>query len=205
MSMNRLLHDETLSAFSAPTKSFLTSLKLSRPTACLPEYSPFKPESAAKASSNEVKHNPQTIASVEENDHLFRTRGDTDPLFNKELEVLKTAILCQNYGVANGRNAGKDYATSSKDECASTAVGPLTPQLTFALKQRNSIPEVPCEQEKRIIGVYTMAERWKKILSYKQKLKLWRARHPISRAFGGRKKIAFVKPRVNGRFTKTSK
>lgn len=55
--------------------------------------------------------------------------------------------------------------------------------------------------EKRV-GIYTKVEREGKIRRYKEKLKKWRALHPVSRNFEGRRRVAFNKSRNNGRFFK---
>jgi DNA mismatch repair ATPase MutL len=60
------------------------------------------------------------------------------------------------------------------------------------------------QEVERKIGGYTLSERREKILKYKLKLQKWRRRHPVSKKFQGRSKVASTKPRINGRFVKKS-
>lgn len=51
---------------------------------------------------------------------------------------------------------------------------------------------------------YTREERWVRIAKYKEKLRKRRARRPVSRLYEGRRRIAFSKQRLNGKFAKMS-
>ena len=118
----------------------------------------------------------------------------TSPSLAYELENLKNAILAQ-----------------STYECQANMSPPINFQTEFTTMEK--FPEflltdpVPrwTEIEKRK-GLNSGAEcggieRLLKIRRYKEKLKKWRAVHPINRSFAGRRRVAFTKSRVNGRFS----
>ena len=58
--------------------------------------------------------------------------------------------------------------------------------------------QVPSDEE--LPGVYNKQERIGKILKYKNKIRKWRAEHPVKKSFKGRSAVANQKPRIKGKF-----
>lgn len=54
----------------------------------------------------------------------------------------------------------------------------------------------------RKVGELTRLARLRKIMKYKNKQKLWRESHPVTRIYTGRRRVAGDKPRIRGRFVK---
>ena len=54
------------------------------------------------------------------------------------------------------------------------------------------------------IGIYSTEIRKNKILKYKEKIKKYRQKVHVSRNFSGRSIVAKIKPRVNGKFVKST-
>lgn len=123
-----------------------------------------------------------------------------DPSLDQELEVLKNTMLSQSFA---------DLQKQSTAD-GSPSIGSINQQL-FAYSQNTETTNgALCHQEKNIgdgqkkVGAYTLIERQKRIIKYKAKLKKWRALHPLSRKFDGRRQVAFKKCRLNGKFAKAT-
>jgi hypothetical protein len=54
------------------------------------------------------------------------------------------------------------------------------------------------------IGVYSSETRRFKIMKYKEKIKKYRQKVHVSRNFSGRSIVAKIKPRINGKFVKST-
>jgi len=59
-------------------------------------------------------------------------------------------------------------------------------------------------ETKSQVGIYSASVRLQKIKKYKEKVKKYRQKVHISRNFGGRSVVAKIKPRVNGKFIKST-
>ena len=59
-------------------------------------------------------------------------------------------------------------------------------------------------EEKTIIGAYSLSVRREKIAKYKEKLKNHMKQARMNRTYKGRSRIANIKPREKGRFVKSS-
>ena len=108
-----------------------------------------------------------------------------------EIEALKNSILSQS-------SASPFLAPMSAYSSPRSLFAPVRKPYaesflrTSATKPLRDSRGVRCSKAERIV----------KIRKYKDKLKKWRERHPVSRDFGGRRQVAFNKRRVNGRFAK---
>jgi hypothetical protein len=125
------------------------------------------------------------------------------PQLDLELSTLKNSILAHKPA----------FCSSSSVE---TVTVPLHPRMAEVMQEllpgalslwgegeanaRYAFNFSVLEGESKIVGMYALGERQARIKKYKAKLKKWRALHPVSRAFEGRRQIAFAKVRRNGRF-----
>ncbi len=128
--------------------------------------------------------------------------ADCSPQLEKELDALRHAILVQSLNDAMRKFRLPDsVAKGSLKEEAGKEEGQETSRTRGSPGLHPSAGG--CEDQRKV-GLYTITERSRRILYYKRKLKKWRAEHPVSRVFRGRKKVAFNKPRVNGKFARCS-
>lgn len=59
-------------------------------------------------------------------------------------------------------------------------------------------------EAKAQVGIYSPTVRLQKIKKYKEKVKKYRQKVHVSRNFGGRSVVAKIKPRINGKFVKST-
>lgn len=147
--------------------------------------------------------------------NMHPSKGNTrvDESLNRELQLLKQVVLSQQ----NLGRGGTNFPSPTKRQPKVEALGSIKafPHLPIPQPKGFRMDEILLPPpmylgngtegmltQKKVIGKYTLEERRKKIMRYKDKLNRWRRMHPISRAFSGRRKIAFLKQRNNGRFTK---
>ncbi len=126
------------------------------------------------------------------------------PVLEPDLEALKRSIVLQSLDEAMHRSPkiGPTLpapVSRSQREDTATKASPILGATMGAGKTKET-----GQSGEPTVGLYTLTERLRRILSYKQKLKTWREAHPVSRVFCGRKKVALNKPRVNGKFARGS-
>ena len=141
------------------------------------------------------------------NDSTSVTRLRQDPLLDYELNCLKRLFLSQS---AIGSSLSQDM-TPLPLHLSSTSSLPQVYYMHVRSPERAAYGQsnsASCKEiqeiKEKMIGNYTPIERQRKIKKYKDKLGKWRAEHPINRKFNGRRKVAFLKQRFNGRFSKSS-
>ena len=120
--------------------------------------------------------------------------GNRDINIEKELQDLKATILEQK--IINEKPASQNC----ENEINAIMSDPIIskPKPIFILTKMNGNKTLSGKK----IGLYTVIERQKRIRKYKEKLAKWREDHPVNRNFEGRRRIAFEKQRINGRFIK---
>ncbi len=172
-----------------------------------------KGESAGCLSETEI--NAQILfPSKRASGQSLKTSATADPLLDQELNSLRRSILCQK-NAGNERqeklffklldNLGFDRSTAESvspivlPQGVMSSPGGLILPAELLLSRFSSIAT-----GRTRVGLYSALERQRKIRKYKEKLKKWRGQHPISRKFDGRRRVAFVKNRLNGRFAKLS-
>ena len=119
-----------------------------------------------------------------------------------EFENLRRKILGHMLVLAGKRPvSGSHFSGAVSDDNCSGPEG--SPGKETAYLRTSS--EDGCEKPEPMIGKYAISKRQQKIAYYKQKLKKWRALHPISRKFEGRRGVALNKGRKDGKFGKSCK
>lgn len=136
----------------------------------------------------------QILFPGKENKESIKKSIIKDKSIDNELNKLRTIILSQVISKDMCRVPEKNIEL--KDE----SIDLLS---SFDFKGRSLVKcenEIALKDEK--VGIYSKVERQHKIRKYKEKLRQWRVVHPLSRKFEGRRRVAFLKTRNNGRFTK---
>jgi len=123
--------------------------------------------------------------------------AELDEVTTREFESLRKLILGQSM---LRMDEGKLGFVSLNSQVPRFTLPPLA-NTTSRSTSGTFLSVIGNEEEERV-GAYTRSQRRRKIQNYKEKLKRRRATHPIVRKFEGRRKIAFTKQRLNGRFTK---
>eukprot|EP01017_Pseudomicrothorax_dubius_P018330 TRINITY_DN2031_c0_g1_i6.p1 TRINITY_DN2031_c0_g1~~TRINITY_DN2031_c0_g1_i6.p1 ORF type:complete len:362 (+),score=63.85 TRINITY_DN2031_c0_g1_i6:134-1219(+) len=83
--------------------------------------------------------------------------------------------------------------------------GSMTPMPSRALENFLDEQKLRILENEELVGAYTKEQRKEKISRYKYKIKKYRDLHPINRHFAGRSRVAVTKPRLMGKFIKSSK
>ena len=122
-----------------------------------------------------------------------------DPHLDAELDSLKTLVLGQTY-LGNYQTPQPIIHPRMLEVMKELLPGALSVWSDGPGSSRVVFNLSKAQGDLKVIGMYTMAERQLKIRRFKNKIKKWRALHPLNRAFEGRRQIAFTKPRLNGRF-----
>ena len=124
--------------------------------------------------------------SIDSNTHL-ETLSSSHNLFsdnlNDELKILKDLILFHSPSFEQQKF---DYRQNDLKE----NIEPLTTLI--------SLPPLNLGENE------VKRNREMKIRRYKEKVKKWREKHPVSRRFEGRRKVATTKYRLNGKFAKSN-
>ncbi len=143
-------------------------------------------------------------------DSSFKTRAASDPSLDHELDWLKKSFLSHSeFGSIFRKSSCVSQPDCNIDSGISVSPLPRLPPLhvTPVNSPKFTLPpplytKPPSPKVEKMVGGYTVSERQRRIKKYKDKLKKWRAEHPVSRKFDGRRKVAFIKYRLNGRFAK---
>ncbi len=217
--MNSLHVYATGDVESPQTTVYTPKLSLPRLTCALPHNLPPLDASLNGACClTEAEINAQILFPSRTNSfHSLKTSVTSDPQLDQELNSLKQSILSQK-DVSNEHQEKLFFQLLDGLSCDHTTLSNTSPDLLRSLPGFSCLAgsstfssaftlrrtaEGRLMREARV-GLYSALERQRKIRRYKEKLKTWRAHHPISRKFDGRRRVAFVKNRLNGRFSKLS-